>query len=173
MLNTIMIQGNLTRAPEFRFLQKSNIALAKITICNNKYFNNSNNEKTQKTCFIECELWGRLAEIANQYLQKGDKVSLVGELCHSVWQDESTGQMRSKHYIKVNELDLPAKKGQTPAQIPAQELSNNAENYVDMPQQQQEQPQPQAQNFDNLRPGDNWDKAIIDDNFPSDDEIPF
>ena len=31
----------------------------------------------------------------------------------------------------------------------------------------------QAQNFDNLRPGDNWDKAIIDDNFPSDDEIPF
>lgn len=136
MLNTIMIQGNLTRAPEFRFLQKSNTALAKITICNNKYFNNSNNEKTQKTCFIECELWGRLAEIANQYLQKGDKISLVGELCHSVWQDESTGQMRSKHYIKVNELDLPAKKSQTPAQ----ELSNNAENYVDMPQQQ-EQPQ--------------------------------
>ena len=32
---------------------------------------------------------------------------------------------------------------------------------------------PQAQNFDNLRPGENWDKAIIDDNFPSDDEIPF
>ncbi len=32
---------------------------------------------------------------------------------------------------------------------------------------------PQAQNFDNLRPGDNWDKAIVDDNFPSDDEIPF
>lgn len=32
---------------------------------------------------------------------------------------------------------------------------------------------PQAQNFDNLRPGDNWDKAIIDDNFPSDDDIPF
>lgn len=31
----------------------------------------------------------------------------------------------------------------------------------------------QAQNFDNLRPGDNWDKAIVDDNFPSDDEIPF
>lgn len=36
------------------------------------------------------------------------------------------------------------------------------------------QPQPQpAQNFDNLRPGDNWDKAIVDDNFPSDDDIPF
>ena len=80
MLNTIMIQGNLTRAPEFRFLQKSNTALAKITICNNKYFNNSNNEKTQKTCFIECELWGRLAEIANQYLQKGDKISFLGFL---------------------------------------------------------------------------------------------
>ena len=31
----------------------------------------------------------------------------------------------------------------------------------------------QAQNFDNLRPGDNWDKAIIDDNFPNDDDIPF
>ena len=81
--------------------------------------------------------------------------------------------MRSKHYIKVNELDLPAKKGQTPAQIPAQELSNNAENYVDMPQQEQEQPQAQAQNFDNLRPGDNWDKAIVDDNFPNDDDMPF
>lgn len=54
----------------------------------------------------------RLAEIANQYLQKGDKISLIGELCHSVWQDESTGKMRSKHYIKVNELDLPARKSE-------------------------------------------------------------
>ena len=40
------------------------------------------------------------------------------------------------------------------------------------PQPQQKQA-PQAQNFDNLRPGDNWDKAIIDDNFPNDDDIPF
>ena len=68
--------------------------------------------KKHLTIFIECGLRDRLAKIANQYLQKGDKISLVGELCHSVWQDESTGQMRSKHYIKVNELDLPARKSE-------------------------------------------------------------
>ena len=68
--------------------------------------------KKHLTIFIECGLRDRLAEIVNQYLQKGDKISLIGELCHSVWQDESTGQMRSKYYIKVNELDLPARKSE-------------------------------------------------------------
>lgn len=68
--------------------------------------------------------------------------------------------------VRSQRAQAPQAQQAQPAQLPGSAQVKRA------PSQRPAQA-PQAQNFDNLRPGDNWDKAIIDDNFPNDDDIPF
>lgn len=55
---------------------------------------------TKDKCFIECEAWEKLGETCNQYLKKGSKIFLTGELRTSSW--EKDGQKQSKPYLNLN-----------------------------------------------------------------------
>ncbi len=73
MYNKVILVGNLTRDVELRYLP-SGSALAKIGIATNRRFKKQDGSQGEEVCFVDVNLFGRTAEIANQYLKKGSKI---------------------------------------------------------------------------------------------------
>jgi single-strand DNA-binding protein len=97
-LNKVMLIGNLTRDPEVRYTPKGT-AVADIGLAINRYFQNDNGERQEETTFVDVTLWGKQAELAQQYLGKGRPVYIEGRLQMDTWEDKQSGQKRSK--IKI------------------------------------------------------------------------
>lgn len=102
--NKVILVGNLTRAPELKYTQGKGTPVAKTSIAVNRKAN-VNGEIREEVCFIDLTFWGRIAEVANQYLQKGSKVLIEGHLMLEQWQDQN-GQNRSKHSVTVESMEM-------------------------------------------------------------------
>lgn len=103
-LNRVMLMGNLTRDPELRYTP-GNTAVANLGLAVNRRWKNQNGEQQEETTFIDCEAWGRTAEVLNQYLQKGRPVYVEGRLKLDQWQDKD-GQNRSKLKVVVEQFQF-------------------------------------------------------------------
>ena len=108
--NKVILVGNLTRAPELKYTANKGTALVKTGIAVNR-ITTINGERQEETCFIDLTFWGRTAEVANQYLQKGSKILVEGRLVLEQWQDQN-GQNRSRHSITVDTMEMLDKKEQ-------------------------------------------------------------
>lgn len=64
------------------------------------------------TNFYRCNTWRRMSEVAMQYLHKGDKITVVGDLTIRQYKDKN-GMDRTAVQINVTDLELPAHKTQT------------------------------------------------------------
>lgn len=94
-LNKVMLIGNLTRDPELRYTPKGT-AVADISLAINRVWNNDQGQKQEETTFVDVTLWGRQAELAQQYLSKGRSAYIEGRLQMDTWDDKETGKKRSK-----------------------------------------------------------------------------
>src|SRR5271166_5380805 len=106
-LNRAILIGNLTRDPELRYTPKGT-PIAQIGLAINRVWKNENGEKEEETTFIDVELWGRLAEIAGQYLKKGAPAFIEGRLQLDTWDDKQTGQKRSRLRVIAESMQLLA-----------------------------------------------------------------
>ena len=113
MYNRIILIGNLTRDVELRYLP-SGQALAKSGIATNRRYKDADGEQKDETMFVDFTVWGRSAEVANQYLHKGSRVLLEGRLVLEQWTDQH-GQKRSRHSIMVENLKMLDRKGENEA----------------------------------------------------------
>ena len=104
-LNKLMLIGNGTRDPEIRYTPKGT-ALVELSLAVNRRYTAENGEKREETTFVDVTLWGRTAEIANEYLRKGRPVYIEGRLQLDSWDDKTTGQKRSKLKIVGEEMQL-------------------------------------------------------------------
>lgn len=104
MFNRVILVGNLTRDPELRYLP-SGQAVCSSGIATNRRFKKQDGSQGEEVCFIDISLFGRTAEIANQYLKKGSKILIEGRLKFDSWTDQS-GQKRSKHSVQVESLQM-------------------------------------------------------------------
>lgn len=84
-LNKVFVLGNLTRDPEAR-TTPSGAQVANFSIATNRIWYNQAKEKNQETEFHNIVAWGRLAEIASQYLTKGQIVLIEGRIKTRSWQ---------------------------------------------------------------------------------------
>jgi single-strand DNA-binding protein len=94
-LNRVLLIGNLTRDPEVRYTPKGT-AVADIGLAVNRIVPSEDGERREEVTFIDITLWGRQAEVAEQYLKKGRSVFIEGRLQLDSWDDKQTGQKRSK-----------------------------------------------------------------------------
>lgn len=94
-LNKVMLIGNLTRDPELRYTPKGT-AVAEIGMAINRVRTNDQGQRQEDTTFVDVTLWGRQAELAQQYLTKGRPVYIEGRLQMDTWEDKNSGQKRSK-----------------------------------------------------------------------------
>ncbi len=85
-LNKVMLIGNLGRDPEVRYTT-SGTAVASFSIATTERFKGKGGEWEDRTEWHNITLWGRLAEIAGEYLAKGKTVYIEGRLQTRKWQD--------------------------------------------------------------------------------------
>lgn len=110
-LNKVLLLGNLTRDPELRYTPKGT-AVADIGLAINRTWSNEQGQRQEETTFVDITLWGRQAELAQQYLVKGRGVFIEGRLQMDTWEDKATGQKRSKLKVVAESLQfLPDGKG--------------------------------------------------------------
>ena len=93
--NKVMLLGNVTRDLEVRYTPKGT-AVTDIGLAVNRIRTGDNGERIEEVTFVDVTLWGRTAEVAGQYLQKGKPVFIEGRLQLDTWDDKTTGQKRSK-----------------------------------------------------------------------------
>lgn len=87
MLNKHMIIGTLGRDPEVKYTA-SGTAVANLSVATNEKFKNKAGEWEDRTDWHNVTLWGRLAEIAGEYLSKGKQVYIEGRVQTRKWQDK-------------------------------------------------------------------------------------
>jgi single-strand DNA-binding protein len=93
-LNKVMLIGNLTRDPELRYIP-SGSAVTSFTIAMNRVYKLQTGEKKEEVSFVRVVVWGRLAEVCNDYLKKGRPVFVEGRLQSRSWDDKNSGEKRS------------------------------------------------------------------------------
>lgn len=106
-LNKIFLIGRLTRDPEIRSLP-SGQQVASFGLATDRFFTDKSGQKQQKTEFHNIVLFGRLAEIASQYLTKGSLTMIEGRIQTRSWQDAS-GNQRSRTEIVAERMQLGPK----------------------------------------------------------------
>ncbi|WP_415719973.1 single-stranded DNA-binding protein [Photobacterium ganghwense] len=99
-VNKVILVGNLGNDPEIRYMPSGG-AVANITVATSETWRDKNTgEQREKTEWHRVVLFGKLAEVAGEYLRKGSQVYIEGQLQTRKWQDQS-GQDRFSTEIVV------------------------------------------------------------------------
>ena len=122
-LNKVYLIGRMASDPEFRTTPGGQ-EVATLRIATNRvWVNQSSGQKNEATEFHNVVTWGRLAQIANQYLTKGSLVMIEGRLQTRSWEGQD-GIKRYKTEIVAEGLQLGPKRQSEPR--PASEKSEPA-----------------------------------------------
>ena len=109
-VNKVILIGNLTRDPEVRYTPKGT-AVTDIGLAVNRVSSSEGGERREETTFVDVTLWGRTAEIAGEYLNKGRPVYIEGRLQMDSWDDKNTGQKRTKLKVVGESLQILGSRG--------------------------------------------------------------
>lgn len=113
-LNRVTLIGRLTQDPEVR-TTPSGQSVTNLKVVTNRMWTGQDGTKQERAEFHSCVLWGKLADVAGQYLTKGQKVYVEGRLETRDW----TGQDGVKRYrteiICENMIMLGGPRGSGPA----------------------------------------------------------
>lgn len=111
-MNKVILIGNLSRDIELRYLPNGG-AIATTAIATTEKFKKQDGSMGENVLFIDLTFFGKSAETANQYLQKGHKVGISGKLKLDQWTDQQ-GVKRSKHSVTVESMEMltPKQDGQ-------------------------------------------------------------
>ncbi len=104
-MNNVSLSGNICKDIELRTTQNGKQVVN---------FSLAINEGKDKTEFINCIAWEKTAELINQYVKKGDRLSCVGRLQTRSW--EKDGQKRYATEVVVHQFDFPPKSSQAEKQ---------------------------------------------------------
>ena len=96
-VNKAILVGRLGRDPETRFTGGGQ-AVANFSLATDETYKDKNGERQKRTEWHKIVVWGKQAEIAQQYLKKGSLVVIEGRIQSREWQDKE-GQKRVSYEI--------------------------------------------------------------------------
>jgi single-strand DNA-binding protein len=117
-LNKVLLIGNLGKDPEVRYTA-SGTAVASFSLATSEKFKNKSGEWEERTEWHNIILWGRLAEIAGEYLSKGKTVYIEGRLQTRKWQDKD-GKDRYTTEIVGEKMQMLSRKEGSNREEPGQ-----------------------------------------------------
>ncbi len=109
--NQAIIMGNLTRDPELRSTP-SGQQVASFAVATNRTWQDPSGERKEAVEYHEIVAWGKLGELAAQYLSKGRKVMVVGRLQTQSW--EKDGVKRQRTEIVAADINFLDSRGDAP-----------------------------------------------------------
>ena len=105
-MNKVILMGNLGKSPETRTLE-SGVVMCRFPIATSEtYKNRKSGEKTSHTEWHNVVLWRGLAEVAEKYLNKGDKILIEGRIRSRSWEDKESGQMRFITEVLADQMQM-------------------------------------------------------------------
>ncbi len=173
-VNKVILVGNLGSDPEVRYMPSGG-AVANITIATSETWRDkTTGEQREKTEWHRVALFGKLAEVAGEYLRKGSQVYIEGQLQTRKWQDQS-GQERYTTEVVVQGFNgvmqmlggRQGSGGQAQSQPGMQAQQQNS--GWGQPQQPQSQAAQQQQPQQQSAPQPQYNEPPMD----FDDDIPF
>ncbi|XOB61852.1 single-stranded DNA-binding protein [Campylobacterota bacterium DY0563] len=179
MYNKVVMVGNLTRDIELRYMPNGS-ALAKSAIATSHRYKTNTGEQKEEVCFLDFNIFGRSAEVANQYLRKGSKVLLEGRLVFEQWTAQD-GSNRSRHALRVDTMKMLDTKADSQNMSDNQGSYNQQNSYNQQGSQYNNQQQvPQQNNMGQNNYGgmnNSGSQQMPEQRIPEinidDDEIPF
>jgi single-strand DNA-binding protein len=109
--NKVQLIGNLAAKPEIKEME-SGKKLASFRVATNESYRNAQGEKVNETQWHRVVAWGKVAEVAEKYLDKGKEVALEGKLVTRTYNDKA-GSRKYITEIQVSELLLLGSKAAT------------------------------------------------------------
>ena len=152
-INKVILVGNLGAKPEIKYASNGN-AISNLSVATSEsWTDKSTGQKQERTEWHRVSLFGKVAEIAGQYLDKGSKVYVEGKLQTRKWQDQN-GQDRY-----TTEVVISGYSGTLQMLDRRDDMNSNTAS---------QQAQPQAQNSNQPAPAIT---PVASDEF--EDDIPF
>ena len=105
MVNKVILVGRLGKDPETNYTQ-SGQGLCKFSVATDESWKDRNGERQKRTEWHNCVVWGKLAEICQQYLKKGALVYVEGRIQTDKWRDKTTNAEREAKKIVVNTMKM-------------------------------------------------------------------
>ena len=140
-VNKVILVGGLGRDPELRYTSGGQ-AVATFPLATTERWNDKNGQRQDRTEWHNIVIWGKPAEIANQYLKKGSQVYLEGKITTRSW-DDKEGNKKYTTEIVVNSFQfLSGTKGNVLTcqitkdegeQQQSQPVGSNTEDNSDLP----------------------------------------
>ena len=108
-VNKVILIGNLGRDPEMRYTPQEN-AVCNFTVATNEKWTDKAGQKQEHTEWHRVVVWGKQAEICNQYLKKGKQVYIEGSLTTREWNDKeghkrSTTEIRARNVVMLGRAE--------------------------------------------------------------------
>jgi single-strand DNA-binding protein len=111
--NKVQLIGNLGNAPEVKTTE-SGKKLARFSVATNESYRNAKGEKVTETTWHNLVAWGKVADIAEKYLNKGSEVAIEGKLINRSYTDKD-GNKKYITEVQVNELLMLGSKAEASA----------------------------------------------------------
>ncbi|MCA1990653.1 MAG: single-stranded DNA-binding protein [Coleofasciculus sp. S288] len=106
-INSIHLVGRVGVDPDVKYFESGSV-LCKLSLAVDRRSRN-----TEQPDWFNLELWGKVAEVAANYVRKGKLIGIRGSLEIQEWTDRNDGSDRSKPIIRVAELELLSAKNDT------------------------------------------------------------
>jgi single-strand DNA-binding protein len=103
-VNKVILVGRLGRDPETRYTGGGQ-AVANFSVATDESYKDKNGERQKRTEWHKIVVWGKQAEIAQQYLKKGSLIFIEGRIQSREWQDKE-GQKRTSFEIVANNFRM-------------------------------------------------------------------
>lgn len=118
-VNKVILVGNLGRDPETRYMTDG-AAITNVSIATTEAWKDKNGEKQEKTEWHRIAFFGKLAEIAGQYLKKGSQVYVEGRLQTRKWTDKDGAEKYTTEII-ADRMQMLGARGEAAQSAPTAE----------------------------------------------------
>ena len=108
--NKVILMGNLTRDPETRVTPNGS-TICKIGLAVNRTYTGSDGERKEEVTFVDCDAFGKTAEIISRWMSKGKGILVEGRLRLDQWDDKTTGASRSKLGVVIENFQFVGGRG--------------------------------------------------------------
>ena len=111
-INKVILLGNLGQDPEVRYTA-GGVPIANVSIAtSNSWKDKNSGELVEQTEWHRIVFFNRLAEIVEQYLKKGSKIYVEGQLRTNSWKDKNTGEKKFRTEVVAREMQMLSSRGE-------------------------------------------------------------
>ena len=159
-LNKFMCIGRLGKDPEVRYMPNGNAVVGFSIALGESWKDKNTGEKQERTEWVNCSAFGKLAEIIGEYVKKGSKIYIEGKMRT----EKYTGNDGVEKYatkIIVDNMQMLDSKSDNAGQSNQQSASSQNQGQQQRPPQQRPAPQAPANTNNGLPIGDDWDDSGV------------